>query len=187
MCKTDTNYLEGEGEGEGKIRITLTLTPSYIDDIFFTSNESLETIHQMLDEANRFHTNIKLVRRLGNSASFLDVFIANNDGILATSVYHKEVSELYIVLFKSDHPRLIFKNIIDAALIRAIRYSSILTAFNKERRSIKLMLLYNGYDFPSCSKPYEIIFLILDMHRGISILNFTDSLHLIVQNSIFYQ
>ena len=118
----------------------------YIDDIYFTSNESLETIHQMLDEANQFHPNIKLVRQVGTSVSFLDVFIDNNNGVLATSVYHKEMSEPYIVPFKSDHPRHIFKNIIDATLIRAIRYSYTLSAFNIERRSIKLMLLYNGYD-----------------------------------------
>ncbi|CAF4249406.1 unnamed protein product, partial [Rotaria magnacalcarata] len=34
----------------------------YVDDIFFTSNDSLESIDQMLDEANNFHSNIKLVR-----------------------------------------------------------------------------------------------------------------------------
>ena len=116
----------------------------YIDDIFFTSNESLEQINQMLDEANQFHPNIKLVRQIGRSVSFLDVYIENNNGTLATSVFHKQAAEPYIVPFKSDHPRHIFKNIIDTALMRAIRYSSTLSAFNEERRSIKLMLLYNG-------------------------------------------
>ena len=82
----------------------LQLKPSsifcrYIDDIFFTSNESLETTHQMLDEANQFHPNIKLIRQIGKSISFLDVFIENNNGVLATSVYHKEMSEPYIVPF----------------------------------------------------------------------------------------
>ncbi len=117
----------------------------YIDDIFFTSNESLETIHQMLDEANNFHPNIKLVRKIGTNVPFLDVFIENNNGILTTSVYHKEAAEPYIVPFKSDHPRHVYKNIIETALLRAIRYSSTLPIFNKERRAIKLKLLYNGF------------------------------------------
>jgi len=98
----------------------------------------------MLDEANNFHPNIKLVRQLGTSVSFLDVYIENKNGRLAISVYHKEAAEPYVVPFKSDHPRHIFKNVIDTALMRAIRYSSTLSAFNEERRSIKLMLLYNG-------------------------------------------
>jgi len=117
----------------------------YIDDIFFTSNESLEIINQMLDEANNFHPNIKLVRQVGTSVSFLDLFIENKNGVLVTSVYHKEAAEPYIVPFTSDHPRHVFTNIIDGALTRAVRYSSTLLAFNEERRSIKLLLLYNGF------------------------------------------
>ncbi len=85
-----------------------------------------------------------LVRQIGTSVSFLDVYIENKNGILATSVYHKEASEPYIVPFKSDHPRHVFNNIIDVALMRAIRYSSILSTFNEEQRLIKLMFLYNG-------------------------------------------
>ena len=53
----------------------LSIFCRYIDDIFFTSNESLETTHQMLDEANQFHPNIKLIRQIGKSISFRDVFI----------------------------------------------------------------------------------------------------------------
>jgi hypothetical protein len=101
----------------------------------------------MLDEANSLYPNIKLVRQIGTSVSFLDLFIENQNGTLKTSVFHKQAAEPYIVPFKSDHPRQIFKNVIDVALKRALRYSSTLTAFHAEHRSIKLMLLYNGYIF----------------------------------------
>jgi hypothetical protein len=97
----------------------------------------------MLDEANKFHPNIKLVRQIDRRITFLDVYIENKNGTLATAVYHKEAAEPYIVPFKSDHPRHVFNNVIDGALVRAIRYSSTLSAFNEERRSIKLLLLYN--------------------------------------------
>lgn len=99
----------------------------------------------MLDKANNLHPNIKLVRQIGKNLPFLDLFIQNNNRIITTSVYHKSAAEPYIVPFKSDHPRHVFKNIIETALLRAIRYSSTLPIFNKERRSIKLMLLYNGF------------------------------------------
>ena len=78
----------------------------------------------MLNEANNFHPNIKLTRQIGTSLPFLDVFIENKNGILTTSVYHKEAAEPYILPFKSDHPRHVFGNIIETALLRAIRYSS---------------------------------------------------------------
>jgi hypothetical protein len=91
-----------------------------------------------------FHANIKLVCQLGKSIPFLDVYNENTNGVLQTSVYRKEAAEPYVVSFNSDHSRHTFVNIIDAALLRAIRYSSTLSVFDKERRSIKLMLLYNG-------------------------------------------
>jgi hypothetical protein len=82
----------------------------------------LDTINQILDEANNMHPNIKLVRQIGTRVPFLDAFIENKNGKLATSVYHKEAAEPYVVSFKSNHPRNVFNNIIDGALLRANRY-----------------------------------------------------------------
>jgi hypothetical protein len=70
--------------------------------------------------------------------------LKNQNGILAKSVYHKEAAEPYIVPFNSDHPRHVFNNIIDGALLRTMRYSSTVSTFNEERPSIKLILLYNA-------------------------------------------
>jgi hypothetical protein len=96
-----------------------------------------------LDEANGRHSNIKLVRQIGTSVTFLDVLIENKNGQLSTSVYHKEAAEPFVLPFASDHPRHTFRNIVHGALYRAVRYSSTLEAFNRERRTIKLTLLYN--------------------------------------------
>ncbi len=116
----------------------------YIDDILFTSNESLQEINQILDKTNNLHPNIKLVRQIGTSVSFLDLFIENKNGTLITSVFHKPAAVPYIVPFKSDHPRQIFKNVINGALMHAIRCSSTLSVFHTECRTIKLMFLCNG-------------------------------------------
>ncbi len=90
----------------------------------------------MLDEVNNFHPNIRLVRQINTTVSFLDLLIENKDGGLVTSVYHKHAAEPYIVPFNSDHPRHVFTNIIDSALMRALRYSSTISTFNEERHSI---------------------------------------------------
>ncbi|CAF3372163.1 unnamed protein product [Rotaria socialis] len=118
----------------------------YIDDIFFTSNESYQSIDKMLDEANLFHPNIKLVRQISRNVSFLDIYIQSRKGNLITSVDHKSTAEPYIVPFNSDHPTHILKNIINNALLRAVRYCTNFSDFCDECRTIKLMLLYNGYD-----------------------------------------
>ena len=119
----------------------------YIDDIFFTSNESIDIIQQRLNDANQWHNNIKLQSQIGTSVPFLDVLVTNNQGDLHTAVYHKPSAEPYVVPFISDHPRHTFANVVQTALVRAIRYSSTFETFIKERIAIELMLLYNGFVF----------------------------------------
>ncbi|CAF2184658.1 unnamed protein product [Rotaria magnacalcarata] len=99
----------------------------------------------MLDEANNFHPNIKLVRKIGRNVPFLDVLIENRKGTLTTSVYHKEAAEPYVVPFGSDHPGHVFRNTADTAITRAVRYSRTLSEFEEEIRQMKLMFLYNEY------------------------------------------
>ena len=117
---------------------------SYIDDIFFTSNEPRANIEALLARANRCHPNIKLEAKIGPCVAFLDVLVSNDHGQLASSVYHKPAAEPCVVPFMSDHPRHVFANVVRAALVRAVRYSSTLDTFHRERRAIRLMLLYNG-------------------------------------------
>ncbi|CAF1919195.1 unnamed protein product [Rotaria magnacalcarata] len=128
-----------------RLKVSNEIYGRYVDDIFFTSNDSLESIDQMLDEANNFHPNIKLVRQIGRSVPFLDVLIENRNGTLTTSVYHKEAAEPYVVPFGSDHPDHVFRNTVDTAITRAVRYSTTLSQFEEEIRQMKLMFLYNGY------------------------------------------
>ncbi|CAF1495611.1 unnamed protein product [Rotaria magnacalcarata] len=93
-----------------------------------------------------------------------EIYGRNNNGVLSTSVYHKTTSEPYVVPFESDHPRHIFRNIIRAALLRAVRYSSTFEAFNTERRSIRLMLLYNGYPSTYINSEFRKFFHQYDIH-----------------------
>ncbi|CAF4236052.1 unnamed protein product, partial [Rotaria magnacalcarata] len=117
----------------------------YIDDVFMTWNRSEEELRKLLDDVNTWHPNIKLDYKIGNSLPFLDVQLTNNNGTLATSVYHKPAAEPYVTPFTSDHPRHVFANILKTSVERATRYSSTFEELNNERRKIKLMLLYNGY------------------------------------------
>ena len=100
----------------------------------------------MLNKINNQHPNIKITSTISNSISFLDVNVENVNGKeLIISVYHKEAAEPYVVPFQPDHPRHVFINIIECALLRALRYSSTLEKFNNERRLIKKMLLFTGF------------------------------------------
>ncbi|CAF4707022.1 unnamed protein product, partial [Rotaria sp. Silwood2] len=130
----------------------------YIDDVFFTSNESEDKVKQILDAANNFHPNIKLEYKIGKSLPFLDVLVQNNNGILVSSLYHKPSAQPTVVSFLSDHPRHVFRNVIQTALTRAVRYSSTFEIFNNERRVIRLMFLYNGYPSNYINQQFEKFF-----------------------------
>ncbi|CAF1246362.1 unnamed protein product [Adineta ricciae] len=116
----------------------------YIDDGFFTSNESIETVEKLLQDVHAWLRNIKLKYHIGSSLPFLDVLLTNQKGVLHTAVYHKPSAEPFVVPFLSNHPRHVFPNIIQTAPVRAIRYSSTFDTFIKEQIAIELMLLYNG-------------------------------------------
>ncbi|CAF1496417.1 unnamed protein product, partial [Adineta steineri] len=130
----------------------------YIDDIFFTWNDTNENLEKLLAKLNNHHPNIKLEYKIGQSLPFLDVLLTNNNGTLSTCVYRKPAAEPYVVPFTSDHPQHIFRNIIRTALLRAIRYSSTFEAFGVERRNIRLMLLYNGYPSTYINKEFHAFF-----------------------------
>ncbi|CAM4916398.1 unnamed protein product [Rotaria socialis] len=131
----------------------------YIDDVFFTSNENETTIKEWLDFTNQFHPNIKLTYTISQCLPFLDVLIHNQNGTLSSSVYHKPAAEPTILSYISDHPRHIFRNVIQTALMRAIRYSSTFEAFNIERRTIRLTLLYNNYPSIYINEQFQQFFL----------------------------
>ena len=116
---------------------------SYINDVFMTWNRCERELIKLLDNANRWHPNIKLDYKIGKTLPFLYILLTNMNGILQTSVYHKPTVEPYVVPFLSNHPRHVFVNILHNHLTYALRYSSTFEAFNFERRYIKLKLLYN--------------------------------------------
>lgn len=108
-----------------------------------TWNRSEHDLRWMMSSANQWHTNVKIEFTIGKCLSFLDVLLKNEDGKLKTSLYHKSNTEPYCTPFVSDHQKHVFGNIIQSALLRAVRYSSDVDSFDRAREYIKLMLIYN--------------------------------------------
>ncbi|CAF1254965.1 unnamed protein product [Rotaria magnacalcarata] len=123
----------------------------YIDDIFMTTNESIDEMKNILDRANDKDVNIKINYQIGKSIDFLDITIHNEDGRLRTCLYHKPSAEPYILPYSSDHPRHISRNIPYAALLRAARICSDVNDFHAECIRIDMSLLLNEYP-PSFSR-----------------------------------
>jgi hypothetical protein len=116
----------------------------YIDDVFMTTN-AFDQINIQLNRMEKKDENIRITRSIGTTVEFLDVLLTNDHGKLKTSVYHKPAAEPYILPYLSEHPRSIHRNVIIAALFRAIRLCSNIEDFDRERLHIELTLLLNGY------------------------------------------
>ena len=110
-----------------------------------TSNESTEKIRELLDREGAKNPNIQINYTIHESVEFLDVLVENIQGELKTSVFRKPAAEPYILPYLSDHPRHLHSNTIHTALLRAIRLCSDVTIFDRERLSIEIALLLNGY------------------------------------------
>ena len=118
----------------------------YIDDVFMTSNMSVDELRAKLDWMNgKDREHIQITCTVGFSAEFLDVHIENRHGQLHTSVFHKPAAEPYVLPYASDHPRHVHMSIPYEALLRAVRLCSDVHTFDNERLYIEVMLLINGY------------------------------------------
>lgn len=117
----------------------------YIDDVFMTSNLSRSDIEHLLETQNSKDENIRITSSIASAVEFLDVFVQNHQGCLTTSVFHKPAAEPYIVPYSSDHPRHVHRNAVLGSLFRAVRLSSQVEDFDRERLTIELTLILNGY------------------------------------------
>ncbi|CAF1535766.1 unnamed protein product, partial [Adineta ricciae] len=117
----------------------------YIDDIFMTTDQSIEEINIELEKANNKDINIKISTSINTSVHFLDVTVSNESGHLRTSIYHKPTTEPYVLPYTSDHPRHIYRNIPYAALLRAARICSTVEDFHSECIRTDMSLLLNKY------------------------------------------
>ena len=89
--------------------------------------------------------NIKIDPKIDTRVHLLDVTIANENGELRTSIYHKPTAEPYILPHTSYHPRHTHRNIPYTALLRAARICSHVADFDLEYIRIAILLLLNNY------------------------------------------
>lgn len=130
----------------------------YIDDIFLTTNLSVDDITIEREKAKHKDVNIDIDNQIRLSADFVDVQVDNDNGQLITKIFYKPSAEPYIVPYSSDHPRHVHRNVPYAALLRAARLCSSVHDFGMERIRIDLTLLLNDYPPHFISKQFQRFF-----------------------------
>ena len=150
-----------------------------------TTNQTIEEFNAELKKAQNRDINIKIEPIISTSVHFLDVTIANENGQLRTSVYHKPTAEPYILPYTSDHPRHIQRNIPYAALLRAARICSHVDDFNAERIRIDMSLLLNQYPPNFITKHFNNFF---EVNKAMPVLQqLNEQLYQRLHNKLLYQ
>ncbi|CAF4233638.1 unnamed protein product [Rotaria sordida] len=86
-----------------------------------------------------------MVTFMGSNVHFLEAFIENKNGYLYTRVSHDSISQLFLLPYAHDHPRLFHRQWFRAALLCAGQYCSSFEDFEEERLYLELTFLVNGY------------------------------------------
>ena len=136
-----------------------------------TTNQTIDEINFKLDEANRKDVNIKITSTTNTSVDLLHATIANQNGQLKTSIYHKPGTEPYILSYSLDHPQHIVRNIPYATLLHAARICSHVDEFNFERIRIDVSLLLNNYPPSYISQQFSRFF---EVNNPMSLVNQLD-------------
>jgi hypothetical protein len=113
---------------------------------FLTWNPPNEKLQTLFNELDQKHPEIRITTTLGSSVHFLGAYIENKrGGHFYTRVYREPTLQPYVLPYVIGHPRLLYRQWFRWALIRAVRYCTVVEDFDEERLYIELTLLANGY------------------------------------------
>jgi hypothetical protein len=114
---------------------------------FMTWNESNDILQILFNELDQQHPDIRITTSIGSNVLFLNAYIENQKGQLATRVYHEPTIQQYVLPYVVGHPRITYRQWFRSGLIRAARYSQTFDDFDQERIYIELTFLANGFSF----------------------------------------
>jgi hypothetical protein len=117
-----------------------------LDELFFTWNESKETLRDRLDTIHAQDPHIQITITIDQTINYLDVNIGHLDGDLKIQAAHNLGIEPYALPFVFGHPRHQYSSLPRAALMRAVRCCADVSRFANELEDLRLSFEYNGFE-----------------------------------------
>ena len=115
------------------------------NQIFFTWNESGQNFRQLVRKLATQYPNTKLDIKLDLKCQFLNAYIENRNGTLYSRVYYDPNIQKYTLPYVIGDTTAAHSHWLRSALIRAVRYCTSVDDFNRERISLEITCLANGY------------------------------------------
>jgi hypothetical protein len=124
---------------------SIVLSSRYYDKVLLTWGPSNDRLQVLLDELNQKHPDTRMATTIGSNVHFLGAHIENRRGELHSRVHHDPTAAPFLLPYVIGHPRLSYRQWLQWALRRAVRYCTTMEDFDEERRYIELTLLAHGY------------------------------------------
>ena len=120
----------------------------YLNQIFFTWNESKDDLQTLLNQVNIIHSKhipTQITTIIDSKIKYLDVEISHHEGRLQTRVYHDINYEPYALpyLLETKIKSQDYEDLLVEALIRALFYCSNIDEFENERLFIEVSFIIN--------------------------------------------
>jgi len=115
------------------------------NQIFFTWNQPVNKLHQLLQTIGSEHSYVVLEVEFGSKIAFLNAYIENLNGTLYTRVYHDPSIQKYTLPYVIGNAKVAHSHWFRSALIQAVRYCTSVYDFNQERIYLEITCLANGY------------------------------------------
>jgi hypothetical protein len=115
------------------------------NQIFFTWNQPVNKLHQLLQTIDSQYSYVKLEVQIGPKIQFLNASIENLDGTLYTCVYHDPNIQKYTLPYVIGNAKAAHSHWFRSSLIQAVRYCTSVYDFNQERIYLEITCLANGY------------------------------------------
>ena len=116
-----------------------------LDELFFTWNESKESLQDRLNTIHAQDPHIRMASTIDETINYLDVNIGHLDGDLNIQVAHDLDIEPYALPYVFGHPRHQYSSLPRAALMRAVRCCTDVSRFANELEDLRLSFEYNGF------------------------------------------
>jgi hypothetical protein len=118
----------------------------YMDDYFYIWIGTEDELKCFLGSFNDFHPTIKLTYSFSqNSVNFLDITIAQNNGRLKTSLFHKPTDAPQYLHFKSAHPSHTKRSVPYSLALRSVRAHTSEEEAKKDLGTLQNQFLSRGY------------------------------------------
>jgi hypothetical protein len=133
--------------------IILLIYFRYKDELILTWNGTNQELQAIIQQMQSVDPMLKMNIQIGRTIQFLDVHLENRQALLYSRLHHHEQQQRYTLPYTMHgQSKTIHSHWLRSSLIRTVRYCTSVVDFNRQRISLEVACLANGYSLKFIEK-----------------------------------